>query len=78
MIKCHEKTCFLIENWNFAFLMKNKNSYIYIYGQLPNLDFLLCGSDDLSPEENINITNNVLQYIAETKDLNRITLCVPL
>ena len=37
------------------------------FHQLPNLDFLLCGSDDLSPEENINITNTVLQYIAETK-----------
>ena len=28
------------------------------FHQLPNLDFLLCGSDDLSPEENINPLGN--------------------
>ena len=35
--------------------------------QILNLEIMLCGSINLSPEENLNIVNSVLQYINETK-----------
>ena len=37
------------------------------YHQLPILEFLLSGSTDLSPGENTDVVNSVLQYIHDTK-----------
>ena len=36
----------------------------------PDLDLLLCGSGDLSSEENVHLVNTVLRYIADTKRFN--------